>query len=525
MDRHTLATVASTSVACRLGAFILLMVVVAPAALQGQICGNRTPAMPVPEALWLERVIRPGLNGSPGAPLPAERDSTTWDSLRNPGFHNGWEIFEALDIAGDHLFVAYNAGVSVWNLAGAANAENPQRVAVRDGWNHPFCQMNPICSGWLAFAEPGGEDDFLVEDVDALASGQNVYVALAGKYLSLGTTLWEFNAVTEDLTPVYQDLTKISYQVRLVEVADTRGSTRIYAYAANGQGVSVYDVSHALAVGPCLEETGASCPGVSLGDLGTIAGGRFLDVHQRPTGEILLAVTDGRSSNIELELWEITDPADPAAANQLFSGLDDDTFGTALFSYEGNDYLAVVERILPNNYVRIFNINACRGGSCSLGSPLFSFPVPAFSTPQSLTFSTSQATPFLHYGVLGNLVGAQVEQLFDLTTLGRPGQSITELTAGGPTYFDPCVNQNLGYWPWYYPGNEHGRKNLSPRMGKFHPDSKFFYRAARGVLDVHVWESLIFSDGFESGDTSRWSGRVRTAPIATPGRRRGSFAE
>ena len=103
--------------------------------------------------------------------------------------------------------------------------------------------------------------------------------------------------------------------------------------------------------------------------------------------------------------------------------------------------------------------------------------------------STSTGTPFLYYGLVGGFGGSKVEQLLDLTTLGRPGQNITEITDGSPTYFDACENANLGYWAWYYPGNEFGPNNLSPRVGKFDSDTNIFYRAAGGILDVHVWEA------------------------------------
>ena len=484
MNLPTPSTVFRTPIACGLAALTLLVAIATPRSLQGQ-CGNRTPAVPVTENLWLDGVFRPGLNGSPTAPLPVERDSTEWDSLTTPGYHSGHEIFEGLDVAGDHLFVAYNAGLLVWNIAGTTNGENPQRVAARDGWHFFGCSSDPICGPFLDFP-PLSEVDFYVEDVDALADGSSTIVVLSGKS-PVGISLWEFDTVAETLSPVYQNVSRDSFQVRIVEVPDGT----IYAFSTDGEGVAVYDVSQALAnPTPCLEETGADCPGVFLGELGSVAGSRYIDILQRPTGELLIVATDGRTSAIDLELWELPDPSNPGAATRLFSGLDDRTYGSALFNLDGNDYLATVENSGSNNFIRIFNINACQG-PCSLGSPLFSLPVPAFVTRQTLSFSTSNGTPFLYYGVNGNLLGAQVEQLLDLTTLTPTGHSITEVTAGGPTYFDTCVNQSLGYWPWYYPGNEFGLKNFSPRLGKFHPGTNFFYRAAGGVLDVHVWEAGI----------------------------------
>ncbi len=484
--------------------FLLLVTTLQPAALQAQTCAGQTPAFPVPESLWLTDIFRPGLSDLPGNQIPPERDSTAWNSTGPaPGFTSGFEIFESLDIAGDYLYVAYNAGFSVWNIA-AANAEDPQRIAVRDGWHFADCQMSQICGPFLSF--PGtGEIDFLIEDIAVLADGANHYIAVSGRN-PVGMSLWQLNTTTGVLAPIYQDATRTSRQVRLAAFDST-----IYAFTSSDSGLEVYDVTRALAIDPCLEETGSDCPGVFLGSVGTSSDGRYLDLLQRPTGDILIASSNGDVSGLGLELWELPDPASPGIATRLFTGLDDRTFGTALFSYEDNDYLAALERDGSFNVIKIFNINACGGGSCSLGVPMFELGVPPRISHQFLTFSTSNGTPFLYYGLIGGFGGPKVEQLLNLTTLGRPGQNITEMTTGGPTYFDACALEDLDYWPWYYPGNEFGLKNLSPRIGKFDSDTHFFYRAAGGVLDVHVWEACaeacaeIFSDGFESGDISAWS--------------------
>ncbi len=468
---------------------LLALVVIAatgPAVVQAQTCNGQSPGFAVPENLWLDGIFRPGETGLPGNQIPSERDSTGWDSLSNPGFGSGHEIFESLDVAGDFLYVAYNAGFSVWNIAGN-NAEDPVRIAVRDGWYTFSCQQDAICWPFLAFPD-AGEIDFLVEDIAVLADGATHYIAVSGRS-PVGTSLWQFNTATDIVTPIYQDTTRTSRQVRLV-MADSR----IYALAGSDSGIKVYDLSRALVIDPCLEETGSNCPGVFLGTIGTSSEGRYLDVLQRSTGAFLIANSNGDINGLGLELWELPDPANPSVATRLFSGLDNRTFGTALFRYEGNDYLAALERDGSVNVIKIFNINACGGGggTCSLGAPVSDdFSVPPRISHQFLTFSTSNDTPFLYYGLFAGLHGPKVEQLLDLTTLGRPAQNITEMTTGSPTYFDSCEQQNLGYWAWYYPGNEFGLKNLSPRVGKFNSDSNFFYRAAGGVLDVQVWEAGI----------------------------------
>ncbi len=467
-----------------LAALTLLLLAAHPATLQAQSCAGRTPAFAVTSNLWLPGIFRPGETGLPNNQIPNERDSTDWDSRSFPGFHSSHEQFSSVDVEGNFLYVGYNAGFSIWNIAGT-NAETPVRVQVRDGWNRSQCQNSPICTGFLSFPE-GGEVDFLTEDIDVLrpqSGGSFVYVALSGK-APVGMSLWRYNTATGFLDDVYQDATRSSRMVRLVEVGST-----IYAFSSYSDGLNVYDFSAALGFlpGGCLEEPGApvTCPGVDLGNLGTIIDGRYLDVLQRPTGEIVVATTDGNAGSQRLELWSLTNPASPGAAVQMFDGLDLRTFGVALFNYESNDYLAALEFDSPQNVIKIFNVNGCSGSTCSLGAPVFDdVGVPARVSDQFLTFSLSGTTPYLYYGLFGSLFGPKIEQLLDLTTLGRPTQNITEITDGGPTYFDNCQNQNLDYWPWYYVGNEFGFDNFQPKIGKF--KGNYFYRAAGGILDVHV---------------------------------------
>ncbi len=482
---------------------LLLIAAVWPAALQAQTCAGTTPARHVPGPppnhdpaapdvdLWLPGVFRPGLTSRPNRRLPDDRDSTAWDSTDATGYSTGFEIFEGLDVAGDHLYVSYNIGFSIWDISGAF-AERPKRIKVRDGWYFSDCQQDPRCGPFLSF--PGSSElKFLVEDIVVLPEpgSDNVDVAVSGKN-PVGISLWRFNTATEGLTAVYQDTSRVSRQVRLVSVDGDQGRT-VYAFSSFSTGLAVYDVTRALAIGPCLQTIASDCPGVYLGTVGSISRGRYVDVMQRPSGEILVTVSDGDQVGqpLALQLWQVDDPSNPGAAILLFDGLDELIFGTSMFHYEGNDYLAVLERddTLSLNVIKIFNITACSGGPCSLGAPVFDgLGVPPRVSPQFLTFSTYKGAPVLYHGFVGGPAGRKIEQLLDLRSLGRAGQNIVEVTDGGPTYFDAlCRQDDLGYWAWYYPGNEFGLKNLSPRIGKFHPQTNYFYRAAGGVLDIHVW--------------------------------------
>ena len=464
------------------------------------------PAFPVPECrdanngdevacndvdavrLWPGR-LRPGL---PGESLPVERNSTGWVSLTIPGAASGHELFHSLDILGDHLFVAYNAGLQVWDISGEM-AEDPQFLAGADGWLDDF----------LDFPIPG-EIDTYTNDVAAIAPstrGHDVLVAVSADS-PVGVSIWHFTPPST-LTPIYQDQGNDSRQVRTAELGGVA-----YAFAAGPGGVSVYDLTAAAALAsPCLDTSGSVCPGVYLGEVGTMARGGYVDVIER-AGSLYLAASDGSlSGGLGLEIWELSDPATPGTAVLKFSGLATDTRGLALFEHQGGFYLAAIERD-GDRKIRFFDADPCldADGCVSPGAPLAEIaPRPTGGAAHYLTFSTSGATPFLYYGVSTSFLdGSKAELLLDLTDLGA-GNQIVEITEGGGTYFDAGSGSTVDYWGDYYAGNTHGLNNFQPRVGRF--QGKFFYRAAFGILDVHV-ETGIFSDGFESGDAGAWSSQV-----------------
>ncbi|MCP5112548.1 MAG: hypothetical protein GY953_17110, partial [bacterium] len=151
---------------CRRAVVLLLIATAWPAALQAQTCAGKTPARHVPGPppnhdpaapevdLWLPDIFRPGLTGLPNRRLPDNRDSTAWDSTDATGYSEGFEIFEGLDVAGDHLYVSYNVGFSIWDISGTF-AERPKRITVRDGWYFADCQQDPRCGPFLSFPGSG----------------------------------------------------------------------------------------------------------------------------------------------------------------------------------------------------------------------------------------------------------------------------------------------------------------------------------------------------------------------------------
>ncbi len=466
---------------------LVVLMLATPAAIFGGFCGDNSPAFPVPECrdetngdevacddanavrLWPDG-FRPG---NPGEQLPAERDSSQWQSFTIPGANTGHELFQSLDIVDNYLFVVYNAGLQAWNISGS-NAEDPDLRAAEDGWRGDFLQF-----------PSSGENDFFTTDVSAVnptGGGSDVLVAVSAVD-GVGLSIWRFTP-SATLNQRYQDLGAGTISVRAIEFGGS-----VYAFSGGITGVFVHDMTRADELGsPCLDDAGSVCPGVFRGQLGTMDSGRQLDIIERG-GKVYVAATDGGATGeLGLEIWEVADPSAPDGAVLKFSGLNTDSRGPELFEHNGDYYLAAVERD-GDRQVKIWNVNGCldADGCGSLGAPLYSFTPRQVGSAHFLTFSRSNGVSFLYYGVQANgLDRTQVEMLLDLTTLGTTNQ-ITEITDGGGTYTDECSGNTVDYWGDYYPDNGHGLRNTRPRIDKF--QDEFFYRAAYGILDVHVRES------------------------------------
>jgi hypothetical protein len=470
-----------------------------PAAAFAQICGGNSPAVPVPECrssldgtevacndpdavrMWPDG-FRPG---EPGRTFPIERDSTQYNTTTIPGAISGHELFQSVYPLDGYLYVAYNAGLQVWDIH--TDPEVPQLVFVRDGWNGDFLDF-PFF----------GENDFFVDDVSAIRSGDDALVALSGR-TTVGFGIWRHVEDPASFDQLYQDLGNRSIQTRSFEFGGN-----LYAFAAGQLGVFAYDLTAAEALaGPCLDDGGSVCPGVFLGKVGATGFSSALDVLQR--GGNVYVVRSG-SAAAPIEIWEVSDPATPGTAVSRFSGLPAGAWGVSLFERGGVAYLGVVEKDGGASMLRIYDVDACldADGCGSLGAPVYTRALGMpFASPQYLTYSTSFGTPFLYYGANGfGLEGIKAELLLDLGAF--PGGAVTEITDGGGSYTDACTGNTVDYWGDYYPGNGNGLRNVRPLVGRF--DGAYFYRAAFGILDVHVNEGagVIFFDGFESGDTSAW---------------------
>lgn len=487
------------------------LMLLTPRTATAGLCGDNDPANPVPECvaaddgsatnctstdavrLWPDNGLRPG---RPGQQLPALRDSTQWRSFNPPSAHNGHELFLSLDIEDEFLYVAYNVGLQVWNISGG-NAENPRRRRFADLYEN----------GFLTFI-PDGENDFWIDDISAINptgdGSVDVLLALTGKD-GVGFSIWEHHKEFDSLEQHYQDLGTDTRTVETLQRGD-----QAFAFAGSNSGIYVYELTAARELGsPCIDDQGSVCPGIYQGRVGTLELGHYVSVIERG-GEIYVAAsTGGTDQAAKLELWHVPDPTTPETAQLRYRSDGLDRRGVELFSHGGDAYLAVVEPGQPSRSLRIYDVGGCldTDGCSSLGAPEWQTVLPSWPTNLNwLTYSQSEGRSYLYSGFQSaNMEGAAVEQLFDLTTLGSTND-IVELTEGGSSYVDPCSGQPVDYWGYYYPGNEHGLRNVTAQSGRL--KDGFLYRAAFGILDVHRLGEIpaeIFSDGFESGDTSVWS--------------------
>ena len=436
--------------ALRLSGPVILACALAGAPVALAANGDNSPAQPVPRtragvALWPPSGLRPG---RPGTRLPRERDSTDYLSTTIPGTVSGHELFQSLDIANGTLYVAYNAGLQIWNISGA-NAEAPLRMGVKDGWRGDFTEFPP----------PGEASNF-VEDVAALAVGPDeVLIALSGLG-QVGTTLWRH--ARSGFTQIAQHRERVSRQVRMAYAGE-----RAVAFGAGPTaGVVVFDAA----------------TGADLGVLGGDASSkRYLDVLEHD-GRVIVVASNGNS--IPLRLWTLTDPARPESARLRYDGasLGAGVKGVALFEHAGRAYLALVK----SHVVRVHAIDHCIDRGCGdVGTPVWQLALPGrWPATEFLTASRGPGgRPYLYYGMeTSGLDGTRKELLLDLSGLGDPGH-VPEITDGGGRYTDACGNQ-VDYWGEYYDGNENGFRNFHPRVGRWH--GRVFYRATNATLDTHV---------------------------------------
>ena len=468
---------------------LVLLLILASAVLPAVAdCGaGALVAHSVPQSLWTAE-LHPA--DDPDRPFPGDRDSTGYVTTTVPSCISGHELFKDVEVLADYAFVAYNAGVQVWRIGQGAEAR-PQKMAFADGFYGCQPGQAGACCGqpFQTFIRPG-ELDTAVDEVAVAAAGPDVtLIGLSGIH-GVGFSAWSWSPGAGGLRQIYQDSSRDSWAVDVVNVGT------VYGISASGAGVDVYDISRAMSC------PGASCDGVRLGTVGTM--GSWVSVAQSPAGRVLVAIAGGTSQDPHLELWDL-EPARPQVAKRLVSAPRALYHAPVLFELAGDDlYLAAVQRAGLDTRLVIWDVGACLAGCSELPEPVYTRELLPIGTRQKLTFSRSGVTPFLYYGLPSvKLQGGTVDGLLDLS--GLADGRVVEVTAGGPSYLDDCSGESVSYWSWYYPGNESGLNQYSPLAGVFR--GRYFYRTANSILDIHVWSpppALIFADGFESGDLDAW---------------------
>jgi hypothetical protein len=458
--------------------------------------GQNSPAFPVPEfrdgaRLWPDG-FRPAL---PGEQLPLERDSTDYTSLTLPSFSSGHELFMGVDIVGDRLFVLYNVGLQVWDIS-APFAERPKRLAILDY----------IRGDWLVNLPPGENDTHLsyISAIQDPADTDQTLIAVSGIF-PIGVSLFSYRRSTDQLNQLYQNTAVDSHQVQL-RVVDGR----VDGFFASQQGAFVLDLTAASEMPkPCLIDGISNlCPDVFLGRIGDPLSpeprGRYIDVLQ--VGDTWYLLSSWGSPHPVVsppEIWRF-DPLDLENTERVYRGTERNSHAVIFLRRNDQTFLALREIF----ELKIYPIDGCldADGCATLPLPIYQENLGAVNWPTStLTYSESHGTPYLYYGVVGshNLSTPTVERLLDLTHLGGTNH-LTEITASGETYTDPCSGSSIGYWSDYYAKNAYGYRNFSPQQGKFNGASHF-YRATMATIDVHVRTlDVLFADGFELGTTGAW---------------------
>lgn len=458
-------------------------------------CEPGEPAIPVPMSLWPED-LRPSPTPRAMNQLPDDRDSTDYLTTTIPGVWTGHELFESVAVVGERLFVAYNAGISVWDIEG--NQDMPRQLTYREGWQ----------DHWLDFREPGEADSFIT-DISALPLDDGGALVVVGGESPISSAIWRY----EDgagLTQLYQGEGDGVHAVDLV-----RFGGRYYAFVATINGVSILNVSAAMEGEPCLETWGSgSCPGVYVGELPGIlrSYSSAAYVYEDDAGEHLLFASANLSAP-GVQLYEISDADRPESATEKTVGFGAVANGIDLFEADGEPYLGLARYVArPGSSeatIEVYALRECLGSNCSLDAAVTASPsyditggrrTLRHSFDDRDTTDPSDDEHFLYLGY--HRIPASPPDSERLVHLGglREGGVTRGLTDGGPTYADECTAEDVGYWGWYYRTADNGLRNMAPRTGIFVHDR--FYRVARAIFDVHTWtrpELVIAGDDAGTG--------------------------
>lgn len=435
------------------------------------ICGGgceytacASPAFGTPASLW--GTLRPVDAGQ----LPANRDNTSYaDGVPGAPLPGTAEpLWVDLDVSGTALFTALSHGLEKWDLSAPAA---PSRTGAIGRAAFPTWPADP-------------HEGMPVRTVATSSTG-GVTVGLAG---GAGVAVF-----TSALLARYADSGATAFQVRSLPIG-----SRDYAVAATNAGLSIYDVTAALALPSLCTETAAS--GFCGVHQATVGAGRvyeYLGVSNHAGRAFALASSGSNSQGFEL--WEISDPTNPVRRLTALPTVF--VHGVALWHANGRLYAAAR---VPQ--FRAWDLTSCINGCSALPSQLFAINHPADFDNVFLTYSANSSRRFLHLGNFNRCSTAtQNEWLYDVTDAAEP----VEITPD-----DKLLGGILeGYWGTYYRARG-GYNNVAGRVGRV--AGNYLYRAAYSLFDVHELRLAAALQAAFDAPATIWAGSpVRFADAST----------
>lgn len=448
--------------------FILVLgcVLSSPSQIWAKGCAESLgPAVPPPASLWGDM--------QPGSILV---DATTWTGSQLP--NTRYQISTAVDIENGWVFQSFYGGFSIWDAR--TNPATPTRTSIIGGWERNF----PSWPSLTEFTQ-------IVFYIDAPEGNDNL-VAVAA-ITPVGITLWDTTTKTAPKA-LYQDTGKFSYQVYAARIG-----TRDYAFAADflgDPGLHVYDMTTAKSFNSCIENRTngeVNCPGVYQTRVGPREATKYvagLGVGTRH----FVAKSGGSGTGTGIRLYDVTNPSQPQLVVQDFQGFNQfgDTHGMAMWTQNGEHYLAARQSKGTTDIGKIFNITSCLTTGCAGLQNLEVWrsgalkPYPESTYWLSAVFSRSGSTPFIYFGNHDTCrqgeAPYQTEYLMDVSNPAAPRDV-------SPQVHGTDLGVPVDYWSWYYSDTTRGWSHMGPRVAKF--NGEYLYRAAATIFDVHKWTGAL----------------------------------
>ncbi len=406
----------------------------------------KTPARPAPQSLWGE--IQPVDVGT----IAPARDNTDFNEFTSSyGVAN--PLWMSLDVDSGYLYSVISHGFQVWDIR--TTPANP-------------ISIKTIAAPSTFLFWPQGELKVPLRDIDVDGN----LGAIAGQS-DIGITIWDF-ANRENPKLLYQNAGYLGSQVYTTTLGGQQyaffGTDASGAHPASRPGgLLVYNMTRAKVVAPtvpCLDDFLGSCPGVYVGKVAARTQVRYVDGVDN-------YVALGTGPVASVEIWDVANPAAPVQKVTGLSGV----YGVAMWKSGSKYYLAVRTDFAGS----IYDVSCIAGGgSCSIGSPVWTKSMPGGTEELYVTYSKSGGRSFLYFGSDNTCGGTapdpQREFLVDATVPSQ-ARDVTppqKITVGG---------LQIGYWDYYYRKNPTGFNRVMPRMGKF--ENEYFYRAGQSILDIH----------------------------------------